>query len=118
MTKIQLRKNYRIIKGVLIATNGMVQGEYRLIPLTSNIGYQHQCHVVIHLKNAEPDLGRKGFQPEIASFCDDISVQLVNQLKGYRALLSPNSKNTDSDVRKKKKHEWIKAQERLLKKPA
>ena len=28
--KIQLRKNYRIIKGgVLIATNGMVQGEYR-----------------------------------------------------------------------------------------
>ena len=56
--KMKLRKGLRIIKGgLLIANNGMTQGEYLVIPLTSSIGYQKQCHVVVHLTNADPDLG-------------------------------------------------------------
>lgn len=83
--KIGLRKGSRILKGgLLIANNHMMQGDYITIPLTANIGYQNQCHVIIHLNNAEPDLGRKGFQPEIKEMCEDLSVAIVNKLKKWK----------------------------------
>lgn len=84
----RLRKGLRIIRGGLqLATNAMPQGELITIPLTSNIGYQNQSHVVVHLSNADPDLGRKGFQPELHELGKRISAALVNRLKQWRHIL-------------------------------
>ena len=57
--KAKLRKGYRVLRGGLqLANNKMIQGEVIVIPLTSNIGYQNQTHIIIHFKDADPDLGR------------------------------------------------------------
>jgi len=50
-----------------LATDGMPQGDLITIPLTSNIGYQNQSHVIVHFKNADPDLGRKGLREYLHS---------------------------------------------------
>lgn len=84
----KLRKGQRVIRGGLqLATNTMPQGELITIPLTSNIGYQNQAHIVVHLSNADPDLGRKGFQPELQRLGERIAVGLVTKLKQWRHLL-------------------------------
>ncbi len=65
-TKAELRKGYRVLRGGLqMANNSMAQGDLITIPLSKNIGHQNQTHVVVHFSGAEPDLGRKGFQPEL-----------------------------------------------------
>ncbi len=85
--KAKLRKGYRVLRGGLqLANNKMIQGEVIVIPLTSNIGYQNQTHVVIHFKDADPDLGRKGFQPELKEIAEKISVQIVNKFKNWKKL--------------------------------
>jgi hypothetical protein len=62
---LKLRKGTRILRGGLQqATKHMPQGNPIPIPLTNNIGFQQITHVIVHFQNAEPDLGRKGFQPE------------------------------------------------------
>ncbi len=116
--KMGLRKGLRILRGgLLIANNSMIQGEYLVIPLTSSIGYQKQCHVVVHLTNADPDLGRKGFQPEIRQLCEEISKRIVNNsLKKFRHLLKPNAQADGEDEKEKKLSEWIKEQEEFQKK--
>ena len=77
--ELGVRKGSLILKGGLqLATNTMPQGDLILIPLNRNIGYQHTTHIVIHLDHADPDLGRKGFQPEIEQLAKDISVYIVN----------------------------------------
>lgn len=113
-----LRKGLRILRGgLLIANNGMIQGEYLVIPLTSTIGYQKQCHVVVHLTNADPDLGRKGFQPEVRQLCEEISKRIVNNsLKRFRHLLKPNTQTDGEDEKEKKLAEWIREQEEFQKK--
>ncbi len=84
----KLRRGQRIIRGGLqLATNTMPQGELITIPLTSNIGYQNQAHIIVHLTNADPDLGRKGFQPELQRLGEKIAVGLVTKLKQWRHLL-------------------------------
>lgn len=111
--KMGLRKGYRILRGgLLIANNGMTQGEYITIPLTSNIGYQKQCHIVIHLTNADPDLGRKGFQPEIRGVCEELAKKLVNELKRHKARLRPNTAAVASDTRRRDLYQWIREQEK------
>lgn len=110
--KIGLRKGSRILRGgLLIANNHMIQGDYIAIPLTSNIGYQNQCHVIVHLNNAEPDLGRKGFQPEIKEMCEDISVAVVNKLKKWKKLLKADTGEKQNFQRELDLHEWIITQE-------
>ena len=85
---LKLRKGKRILRGGLqLAADHMPQGELLLIPLTSNIGYQSQAHVVVHFQNADPDLGRKGFQPELKELAEDISVSIVGQLRRWRGNL-------------------------------
>jgi len=109
----KLRKGYRVLKGgLLISNNSMLQGDYLAIPLTSNIGYQNQSHVIIHLRNADPDLGRKGFQPEIKELCEIISVGIVNKLKQRKTNLRSDTGakpiiSTQIDL-----HNWIKEQEK------
>lgn len=110
--KIGLRKGTRILRGgLLIANNHMIQGDYITIPLTSNIGYQNQCHVIIHLNNAEPDLGRKGFQPEIKEMCEDLSVAIVNKLKKWKKILKVDTGEKPNFQKELDLHEWIRNQE-------
>ncbi|GHB59509.1 hypothetical protein GCM10008107_05830 [Psychrosphaera saromensis] len=108
----KLRKGYRVLKGGLqLANNGMPQGELIAIPLTSNIGYQNQCHIIVHFQDADPDLGRKGFQPELKDASEKLSVAIVNRFKKWRKLLKSDS-GTKPDITKELElHDWIKAQE-------
>ena len=108
----KLRKGYRILRGGLqLANNHMIQGELISIPLTSNIGYQNQTHVIVHFKDADPDLGRKGFQPELKDVGEKISVAIVNRFKRWKKLLKADT-GAKPDIRKEiELHDWIKKQE-------
>lgn len=108
----KLRKGYRVLRGGLqLANNNMIQGELIAIPLTSNIGYQNQCHIIVHFKDAEPDLGRKGFQPELKEVAEKISVAIVNRFKKWKRLLKTDSGVRPDIARELELHEWIKSQE-------
>lgn len=89
----------------------MTQGDLIIIPLTSNTGYQNQCHIVVHFKGADPDLGRKGFQPELKDAAEKVAVGIVNKLKGWRTLLKSDSGVRPDIVKEVELHEWIKQQE-------
>lgn len=111
-SRAKLRKGFRVLKGGLqLANNNMTQGELIVIPLTSNTGYQNQCHIIVHFNNADPDLGRKGFQPELKEVAEKISVAIVNRLKQWRKLLKSDS-GAKPDIEKELElHDWIKNQE-------
>lgn len=112
--KAGLRKGLRIIRGGLqIACNGMVQGEMVTIPLTKSIGHQNQTHVVIHFSGAEPDLGRKGFQPELEQLAEALSVGVVRELSARRHEFLKSDSGAQADIDKEiKVHEWLKSLER------
>lgn len=111
-TVAKLRKGYRVLRGGLqLANNRMIQGELIAIPLTSNIGYQNQCHIIVHFKDADPDLGRKGFQPELKELAEKISVAIVNRFKSWKRVLRVDSGAQPDIARELELHEWIKAQE-------
>lgn len=108
-----LRKGMRILKGGLqLATNAMPQGELYTIPLTSNIGYQNQAHVIVHFVNADPDLGRKGFQPELQKLAEDISVYIVNNLKKWRWVLRKDTGGIPPIQDESVIYEWVKELEK------
>lgn len=107
----KLRKGLRILRGGLqLATNAMPQGELITIPLTSNIGYQNQSHVIVHLGNADPDLGRKGFQPELQKLSERLAVSIVNKLKGWRGQLLNDSGPGAAHQEELNIDEWINSQ--------
>jgi hypothetical protein len=108
----RLRKGKRILLrgGLQLASDGMPQGDLRVIPLTSNIGYQNQSHVIVHFRNADPDLGRKGFQPELSEVAEQISVAIVNNLKKWRHLLKKDSGAAPSIIDEGKLDAWIQEQ--------
>lgn len=110
--KAKLRRGLRILKGGLqLANNGMPQGELITIPLTKAIGHQNQTHVIVHFDGADPDLGRKGFQPELKDIAERISVAIVRQLSARRDILKTDSgaqSNIDQEI---KVHDWLKTQE-------
>lgn len=111
--KAKLRKGLRIIRGGLqIASNGMPQGELITIPLTKSIGHQNQSHIIVHLEGAEPDLGRKGFQPELKDLAEKIAVGIVRQLSARREDILKSDSGAQADIEKEiKVHEWLKSQE-------
>jgi hypothetical protein len=75
---LMVRANVEILKaGIQIGANNMPQGEVIQIPLARNIGRQNQVHFVAHFENCRPDLGRKGFQKEVISFCETVSRKLI-----------------------------------------
>lgn len=85
---LELRKGHRLLHGGLqLATRHMAQGLPLTIPMTNNIGFQNLAHVLIHFENAEPDLGRKGFQPEVVRVAEKLSVSAVTAMRHYYALL-------------------------------
>jgi Histidine kinase-, DNA gyrase B-, and HSP90-like ATPase len=85
---LRLRKGHRLLRGGLqLSTRHMPQGLPLTIPMTNNIGFQNLAHVLVHLENAEPDLGRKGFQPEVVRVAEKLSVSAVTALRRHYALL-------------------------------
>ena len=89
----------------------MIQGDLISIPLTSNIGYQNQCFIIVHFKNADPDLGRKGFQPELKELAESIAVSIVNKFKKWKKLLKVDSGATPDIIRDIELNEWVRNQE-------
>lgn len=109
----KLRKGYRVLRGGLqLANNQMTQGELIVIPLTSNTGYQNQTHVIVHFSGADPDLGRKGFQPELKDLGEKIAVGIVNKLKQWRSLLRSDSGEKIDIEKEASLHDWIREQEK------
>ena len=110
--KAKLRRGLRVLKGGLqLANNGMPQGELITIPLTKAIGHQNQTHVIVHFDGADPDLGRKGFQPELKDLAERISVAIVRQLSSRRDILKTDSGAQSNIEQEIKVHEWLTAQE-------
>lgn len=97
-TSLNVRANVDILKaGIQIAANNMPQGEVIQIPLTRNIGRQNQVHFVAHFENCKSDLGRKGFQKDIISFCESIAKKLIEGpfLKQRHALKAATGAKSD-----------------------
>lgn len=106
-----LRQGMRVLRGGLqLATKHMPQGMALTIPMTNNIGFQNLAHVIVHFENAEPDLGRKGFQPETVQLAEKLSVSAVTAFRQRNHLLrKPGVANIfGSEV---KIQEWIREQE-------
>ena len=106
-----LRKGTRVLHGGLqLSTRHMPQGITLTIPMTNNIGFQSLAHVVIHLDNAEPDLGRKGFQPEYVHLAEKIAVSAVTAFRQrYNLLRKPGGAKIFND--ELKIETWIRDQE-------
>lgn len=86
--QLSLRKGHRLLRGGLqLCTRQMPQGLPLTIPMTNNIGFQNLAHVVVHLENAEPDLGRKGFQPDQVRVAEKLSVSAVTAFRRHYNLL-------------------------------
>jgi hypothetical protein len=104
---VKLRKRTRILRGGLqLAANAMAQGDLKLIPLTRNIGYQHNTHVVVHFALAEPDLGRKGFQPELEEFAGKTAVSVTELFLGWREYLKKPAGGPIRILQDKEIHDW------------
>lgn len=109
---IKLRKGERILQGGLqLAANGMPQGQMISIPLTRNTYYQYTSHAVFHSNVAEPDLGRKGFQPELRALAEKISVSMINLFLEWRHHLKTPTGSQKQLLHDKQIHEWIKETE-------
>jgi len=108
---IRLRRGHRLLRGGLqLATRHMPQGELLTIPMTNNIGFQNMAHVIVSFADAEPDLGRKGFQPDQVRVAEKLSVSATTALrKRYNLLRKPGqTRNFGTEI---KLQEWIRAQE-------
>lgn len=106
-----LRKGLRVLHGGLqLATRHMPQGITLTIPMTNNIGFQNLAHIIVHFDHAEPDLGRKGFQPEFVSLAEKVSVSAVTAFRRrYSLLRKPGGAKIFSD--ELEIDQWIKEQE-------
>ncbi|WP_143132148.1 hypothetical protein [Methylobacterium sp. 174MFSha1.1] len=113
---LELRKGSRVLRGGLqLATRHMPQGMSLTIPMTNNVGFQNLAHVIIHFEEAEPDLGRKGFQPEFVHLAEKVSVSAVTAFrKRYNLLRKPGVASIFND--EIKVDQWIKMQEEHEKK--
>ena len=109
---VKLRKNMRILRGgIQLAANSMPQGDVLIIPLTRNIGYQNVTHVLIHFEKAEPDLGRKGFQPELQDLAKHIAIVVVSKFLNWRQHLKAETGAPPDIITEKNIHDWIALQE-------
>jgi hypothetical protein len=108
----RLRKGTRILKGGLqLATNCMPQGELLIIPLTKNVWYQNVTHVIAHFEAADPDLGRKGFQPELQQLAQHVAAGVVKRFQSWKKLLKKETGAPPDILAGKNIHDWIRDQE-------
>lgn len=114
---LKLRKGYRLLHGGLqLATRGMPQGVPIPIPMTNNIGFQNIAHVVVHLDSAEPDLGRKGFQPDIVALAGKLAVSAVTAFRRHFDTLLRKATGSPGLVGQFKLEQWVHEQEEHEKK--
>lgn len=108
----KLRKGNRILRGGLqLATNGMVQGGLITIPLTESIGYQNTTFVIVHFNNADPDLGRKGFQPEHSELGTTLAKAAVAGFKRWGRDHLKKDTGAPKVQQDFERYEWLKEQE-------
>lgn len=109
--RLKLRKRSRILRGGLQqATKHMPQGSPITIPLTNNIYIQNITHVIVHFKNAEPDLGRKGFQPEQTELAEKLSVSAASAFRRYFDRLLRRNTGAPALMQAMKLETWIDTQ--------
>jgi len=103
-----LRSNYRVLNsGIQLAANNMPQGETMLVPLTRNIGRQHQLHFLVHFQNYTPDLGRKGFHRELSDFAKNVARTIAESyLSRFRNRLKANTGVAPDLVRELAISDW------------
>lgn len=110
---LKLRGGSRILKGgIQLATNSMPQGELISIYLTRNLWFQNVTHVVVHFDSADPDLGRKGFQPELESLAQKIAGSIVSGFLDWKHLMKKETGAPPNIVEEKSIYEWIQEQEK------
>jgi hypothetical protein len=88
----------------------MPQGSPITIPLTNNIYFQNITHVIVHFRNAEPDLGRKGFQPEQTELAEKLSVSAASAFRRYFEMLLRRNTGAPALVQAMKLETWIDTQ--------
>ena len=109
--QLQLRKGSRILRGGLrLATRNMPQGGAITIPLTESIGLQTLTHVLVHFQNAEPDLGRKGFQPEHTRLAEQIAGSCVRAFRPHYGRLLRKKTGAPDLLREMQLSQWIDSQ--------
>ena len=110
-TNLGMSKRAQLLQGGLqIATRNMPQGPLLLIPLNRMLGFQTVTHIIIHI-DAEPDLGRKGFQPEHVALARTLAQRLVEQYGNrYRWELLRKQVGTISMVKELQLESWIEEQ--------
>jgi hypothetical protein len=114
--RLKLRKRSRILRGGLQqATKNMPQGSPITIPLTNNIYFQNLTHVIAHFRNAEPDLGRKGFQPEQTELAEKLSVSAVTAFRRYYDSLLRRNTGAPALMQAMKLETWIDTQKEYAK---
>jgi len=114
--RLKLRKRSRILRGGLQqATKNMPQGSPITIPLTNNIYFQNLTHVIVHFRNAEPDLGRKGFQPEQTELAEKLSVSAVTAFRRYYDSLLRRNTGAPALMQAMKLETWIDTQKEYAK---
>ena len=115
-SRLKLRKRSRILRGGLQqATKNMPQGSPITIPLTNNIYFQNITHVVVHFRNAEPDLGRKGFQPEQTELAEKLAVSAVTAFRRYYDSLLRRNTGAPALMQAMKLETWIDTQKEYAK---
>ncbi len=108
---LKLRRGTRILRGGLQqATKHMPQGNPIPIPLTNNIGFQQITHVIVHFQNAEPDLGRKGFQPEHTGVAETLSRAAVTAFRKFFDRLLRKNTGAPALMQQMKLNQWIEEQ--------
>jgi Histidine kinase-, DNA gyrase B-, and HSP90-like ATPase len=106
--KLGLRKGSRILRGGLQqATKHMPQGHPVTIPLTNNIHFQNVAHIIVHYENSEPDLGRKGFQPEHTKLAEKLAVSAVTAFRHYYNRLLRKNTGAPTLMQAVKLEKWI-----------
>ena len=106
-----LRKGQKIIQGGLqLATDGMIQGDPLVIPLTSAIGYQANSHIIVHFTDGNPDMGRKVFQPELKSLAERLAVRAVVIFRRFLQHRKPDA-GPPTILASKALHDWKRQQE-------
>jgi hypothetical protein len=104
---LKLRKGSRILHGGLQqATTHMPQGNPITIPLTNNTGFQQITHIIVHF-HAEPDLGRKGFQPEHTAVAERLSTATVAAFRRYFDRLLRKNTGAPALLQQMKLSQWI-----------
>lgn len=110
---LSLRKGSRILRGgIQQATKHMPQGAPIPIPLTNNMGFQQITHVVVHFHNAEPDLGRKGFQPEHSALAGTLARAGVTAFRKFFDRLLRKNTGAPALMQQMKLSQWIEEQKK------